>query len=189
VSPEITAALVVRGRHGDSLALERLAEHFLRPAYAVALAVLRRPADAEDVAQDAVIVALARLDTCREPRRFSAWLFTIVRNRSRNWLDARKLREPGGDPEIGAPFAGEPAERRELREHLVAALGRLAPEHREVVVLHDLDGWTHPEIGEALGVSELVSRQRLFKARKVLRVALAQSYGAGETATVVARSA
>ena len=51
-------------------------------AYAIALAVLGRPADADDVAQDAFVAALERIRDCREPARFSGWLVRIVRNRA-----------------------------------------------------------------------------------------------------------
>ena len=60
----------------------------LRAAYAVALAVLGRPADADDVAQDAFIAALERIDDCRDPARFSGWLIKIVRNRALHALEA-----------------------------------------------------------------------------------------------------
>jgi len=61
-----------------------------------------------------------------------------------------------------------------LRGRLVRALQRLTLAQREVVLLHDLDGWTHAEIGDALGVSEVMSRQHLFQARKAMRALLAE---------------
>ena len=56
-----------------------------------------------------------------------------------------------------------------LRDRLLAALARLTPVQREVVLLHDLDGATHAEIAEALGLSEVNCRQHLFVARRALR--------------------
>ena len=78
----------------------------LRAAYAVALAVLQRPADAEDIAQDAFLVAIERLDECREPARFSGWLVQIVRNRALHALDKRKLRDASDDTEVAAHVLG-----------------------------------------------------------------------------------
>ena len=55
------------------------------------------------------------------------------------------------------------------RDQLLRALGKLTAVRREVVLLHDLEGWTHPEIAGALQISELMSRQHLFLARRELR--------------------
>jgi DNA-directed RNA polymerase specialized sigma24 family protein len=56
-----------------------------------------------------------------------------------------------------------------LRRRLVGALGQLGPVQREVVLLHDLESWTHAEISAAIGISEVMSRQHLFVARRVMR--------------------
>ena len=171
---EATAALVIRAQGGEANAFAALARAFLRAAYSVALAIVSRPADAEDVAQDAFVVALERIDTCREPRRFAGWLLQIVRNRARNWLDRRRLRDVAAHelPDL-AGDAIRP-EAAGLRALLVAALGELSPQQREVVLLHDLEEWTHLEIGIALGISEVMSRQQLFQARRALRGRLAE---------------
>src|SRR5262249_39119772 len=123
---------------------------------------------AEDVAQDAFVLALERIGSCREPARFAGWLLTIVRNRALSWVERRKLRDVAGDERPEAAPAGGPRESgREGR--LIAAADALSPEKREVVLLHDLEEWTHGEIATALGISEVMSRQLLFVARKALR--------------------
>ncbi len=60
-------------------------------------------------------------------------------------------------------------ERDELRHELESALAQLSQAQREVVLLHDLQGWKHPEIAEALSISEVMSRQHLYNARRRLR--------------------
>ena len=67
------------------------------------------------------------------------------------------------------------AEIADLRGRLEAALGVLTATQREVVLLHDLDGWTHADIATAIGTSEGMSRQHLFNARRRLREALGQN--------------
>ena len=174
--PSSTAALVRRAAAGDRRAFEDLARAFLRPAYAVALAVVRRPADAEDVAQEAVVAALERIDTCRHPERFGAWLLQSVRNRARNWLAHRRLADVPADPPQEEPAASGWAidgERGALRRQLLAALDAVTPVQREVVLLHDLEGWTHAEIAAALELTEVNCRQHLFTARRALRARLA----------------
>jgi RNA polymerase sigma-70 factor, ECF subfamily len=167
------ALMVARVVEGDAEAIEQLARHCLRPAYSVALAIVRRPADAEDVAQDALTTALERIETCREPERFMAWLMTIVRNQSKNWLERRRLRDVPPQAEMGEQLAPVCDFDSGLeRDRLIAALGQLSGAEREVVLLHDLEGFTHQEISEALGVSCVMSRQHLFVARRKLRAVL-----------------
>jgi RNA polymerase sigma-70 factor, ECF subfamily len=176
---QISIADLVRGaRRGQTGALEELARRHLRAAFAVALAVLGRPADAEDVAQEAFLVAIERLDACRDPARFSGWLIEIVRTRALNALARRRRRDgrAGGvdraDLDRAAAAAAGPGDVA-LRARLLDALDGLAPVQREVVLLHDLEGWTHAEIGAALGLSEVNCRQHLFTARRALRGVLA----------------
>lgn len=171
-SAESTATLVLRAQRGDRDAFTALVRAHLRAAYAVALAVVGRPADAEDVAQDAFLLAFERIDSCREPARFPGWLLQIVRNQSINWLAKRRLRDvPATEPhtERGAESMMPDTA---LRRRLLERLEKLTPAQREVVLLHDLDGWTHPEIAASLGISEVMSRQHLFQARRELRTQL-----------------
>ena len=93
----------------------------------------------------------------------------IVRNRALSAVEAGRLRgraseelARAGASEAGPTSGGERARR-------LAALEQITPVQREVVLLHGLDGWTHPEIAEALGISEVGSRQHLFQARRALR--------------------
>ncbi len=166
------ASLVERARRGESAAFEGLVRRHFRAAYAVALALLGNQMDAEDVCQDAFIRALERLEDCRHPDRFAAWLLQIVRNRAHNFREYQRIR-------TGAPLEATPAasptdlardlERAELRRLLEAVLGELSEVQRQVILLHDLEGWKHRAIAEALGLSEVASRQHLFVARRQLR--------------------
>lgn len=151
--------------------------HF-RTAYAIALAVVGNAMDAEDVCQDAVVKALERLDDCRQPDRFAAWLMQIVRNHARNFLQYRRVRETTPLELVNAAGSADPsrdAERGELRHRLEAALRELTEMQRQVVLLHDLQGYKHSEIADLLGLSEIASRQHLFSARGKLRQLLGES--------------
>ena len=159
--------LVTRAKRGDASAFDQLVRRHLRAAYAVALAVLQRPADADDVAQDAFISALERIDDCREPARFSGWLIKIVRNRALNALAKRRLRD-ADELSNESSFNNSPNDVA-LRRQLLAALATLTDVQREIVLLHDLDGWSHSELADALGLSEVNCRQHLFTARRALR--------------------
>ena len=166
------AALVGEAARGSVPAREALVRRYLRPAYCVALSVVARPADAEDVAQDALIKGLAKIETCRMPERFEAWLMQIVRNEARNWLGRRRLRDV---PSFEAREPAEAADGRRATDRLTTqrqladGLTQLTETQRAVVLLHDLEGYTHPEIADALDVSVVNSRQHLFVARRRLR--------------------
>lgn len=143
-----------------------------RATYAVAFAVMRNQMDAEDVCQDAMIRALERMEECRDPERFGAWLGQIARRRAFNARDARRVRETDDlTPETtaGADDPARATENEELKARLLAALDSLSAVQRAVVLLHDHDGRTHREIGEIVGCSEGMSQQHLFAARKLLR--------------------
>jgi RNA polymerase sigma-70 factor, ECF subfamily len=176
MTAETDAALVADLRRGDREAGGRLVERYLRPCRAVALAIVGDVAAAEDVAQDAIVYAIERIADCREPERFGAWLLQIVRNRSRNHvrdrksdrhvpLDATTTRSGNPSPELET-------ERSQLRDRLLAGLAELPEERREVVLLHDLEGWTHREIAERMGLPPGTVRSHLHHARRALRAAL-----------------
>lgn len=172
------ALLVERARRGDAAAFESLVRQHYRAAYSVALAVLGNGMDAEDACQDAFVKALERLDEVRKPERFLAWLLQIVRNRARNLRNYRRVRDARPLDSVAAAGPSNPgadAERSELRGRLETALGDLSEIQREVVLLHDLQGWKHGEIADALDISNGMSRQHLFNARRLLRERLGVS--------------
>ena len=172
LTSKATSDLIEGALRGESDAFTGLVRAYLRPAYSVALSVLGRPTDAEDVAQDAFMKAFASLESCREPEHFAAWFFQIVRNRARNLLDSRRLRDVAADDSKILEFASPASESAGMRQALLSALSDLDPDKREVVLLHDLENWTHAEIAQALNISEVHSRQHLFRARQLLRAKL-----------------
>lgn len=166
------ALLVERTLGGDPGAADRLVRLHMGAAYAVALAVTRNPHEAEDVAQDALVLALERLAECRDPRKFGAWLVRIVRNRAfnhRRYLGIRAAEPLDNVDSAAAATPLDDTERAELRDRLNEAVGELPQTQREVLLLHDLEGWKHREIGESLGMPEGTVRYHLFNARRAVR--------------------
>ncbi|MEX2465393.1 MAG: sigma-70 family RNA polymerase sigma factor [Gemmatimonadota bacterium] len=173
--------LVRRAREGDAPAFGLLVKRYQRPAYAVALSVVGKHEDAEDAAQEAFLVALERLEECRNPDRFGGWLLTIVRNRSKNLIRRESLREtdevpPGARSNTRTP--DRVTEDAELRRLLEEAMQDLPEVQREIVMLHDLEGWKHREIAERLDLPPGTVRSHLHFARKALREALRHVPGA-----------
>jgi RNA polymerase sigma-70 factor (ECF subfamily) len=175
--------LVLRARRGEEAAFGLLLQRYQRPAYAVALSVTGRHEDAEDAAQEAFLVALDRLEECRSPERFGGWLMTIVRNRSKNLVRRETLREtdevpPGARSRIPTP--DRVAETSELRAFLREALMSLPEMQRQIVLLHDMEGWKHREIADRFDLPCGTVRSHLHFARKALRNALRSVPGARE---------
>ncbi|NJD17747.1 MAG: sigma-70 family RNA polymerase sigma factor [Gemmatimonadetes bacterium] len=167
--------LVLRARRGEERAFGLLVEKYRRAAYAVAYSVTGRHEDAEDAAQESFLVALQRLEECRSPERFAGWLMTIVRNRSRNLVRRETLRETDPVPLSAStrlPTPDRDTERSELQAVLRSALDALSEVQREIVLLHDLEGWKHREIAERLQLPPGTVRSHLHFARRALREAL-----------------
>ena len=167
----------------DEFAFGQLVERYQRASYVVALSVTGRHEDAEDAAQESFLVALQRLDTCRSPERFAGWLMTIVRNRSRNLLRRESLRRTDQVPQGARSLVPTPdwvAETLELRGMLKEALAALPEAQRQIVLLHDLEGWKHREISDRLGLPSGTVRSHLHFARKALRVSLGGMLGGSE---------
>jgi RNA polymerase sigma-70 factor (ECF subfamily) len=174
--------LAKAAQRGSQEAFGVLVTRYMRPAYLVALSVTGSPEDAEDVAQESFLVALKRLEDNREPDRFGGWLLTIVRNRAKNLLRRERIRRteeltPEISPGLGDP--GQDLQRMEIREQVGEALDGLSEVRKEVLLLHDLEGWKHREIGERLGIPDGTVRSHLHFARKHVRDRLSGS-GSGD---------
>ena len=147
----------------------------MRSAYVVALSVTRRHEDAEDAAQESFLVSLQRIEECRDPDRFAGWLMTIVRNRARNLVRREVLRGTDPVPEMARSRTPTPdldMEAAELERDLVEALGELTEIQRQIVLMHDLEGWKHKDIADRLELPSGTVRSHLHFARKALRSAL-----------------
>ena len=168
--------LVARARDGDGAAIEALYRAHAERVYAVVRRLTADEAQAEDAAQECWLRAIRALPEFRGEARFSTWLHRIAVNcalygrRVRARRQARELPAPDGAEWGGgaAADAGEPL----LRQRLERALERLPEGMRRVLVLHDVEGYTHEEIGDLLGVAPGTCKSQLFKARAKMRALL-----------------
>ncbi len=148
-------------RRGSEAAVEELFDRHWRDAYRVALLVTGDAAAAEDIAQEAFLAALRALPRFDLRRPLGPWLHRIVVNRAIDWCRARKLRAEvaaGAAPETAA---GDPRPIGGFGEEAAAALLRLAPEQRAVVVMRYLLELTPGEIAKALDLPRGTVNSRL----------------------------
>jgi RNA polymerase sigma-70 factor (ECF subfamily) len=167
------AVLVARAQDGDAAAFESLVKRHVRAAHGVALAVLGESADADDAVQDAFLSAMQHLESCWPAEKFRAWLLTIVRNRAFDLKRRGRVRSveilEEGTAQTRDPSPLEMAERSELNVRLSEAIGTLTDTQREVLMMHDVEGWKHADIASLLGLAESTVRVHLLHARRRLR--------------------
>ena len=177
--------LVDDARSGNQLAFRQLVEKYQRKIYAMALSVTRDPDDARDVVQDAFVKAYRNLASFQGQSAFYTWLYRIAMNlcidRTRHSKRASKLEfdeaverdDEAGDSGISPQRLGfDPARAladREIRERVNAALEKLSPIHRSVLVLREVEGLAYKEIAEVMECSEGTVMSRLFHARKKMQ--------------------
>jgi RNA polymerase sigma-70 factor (ECF subfamily) len=164
--------LVLVAQRGDEEAFAALVRLHQQRAYAVARAIAATHEDAEDAVQEGFLHAYRALDRFRPEQPFGAWLHRIVANAALDLARRRKVRaaEELSDS-VASPFR-DPAEASDLRGRLRRALAQLGDRQRSVIVLHDVEGFKHAEIGVMLGIPEGTSRCDLHHARALLRRAL-----------------
>ena len=164
--------LVAAAQRGEGVAFAALVRLHQRRAYAVARAIVPTHEDAEDAVQEAFLHAYRALDRFRTGQPFGAWLHRITANAALDIARRRKVRDADEIPEgVSSPFR-DPAEAEELRRRLREGLAALSARQRAVIVMHDVEGFTHAEIGATLGMPEGTARSDLHHARMALRRAL-----------------
>ena len=185
--------LVSQVQRGQHELFYELVRPYERRVYAAALAILRNQADAEDVAQEAMLKALANIRQFRAEARFSTWLIQITVNEARmrrrrerkvviEGIDDRRDEEADYTPRDFADWREIPSEaleRKEIRQRLAEALGTLDRKYREVFVLRDMEHLNIRETAEALGISVASVKTRLLRARLMLRDLLAAGWEQG----------
>jgi RNA polymerase sigma-70 factor (ECF subfamily) len=160
----------VRGAQAGSVSdLEALFRSHWPRAYRAAYLVVHDAAAAEDIAQEAFLSAVRALDSFDRRRPFGPWLHRIVVNRAIDWARARALRREVGDERLPEATAPPDPPKRTLSPGMGAALARLSPEHRAVIVLRYLLEYTPGEIASMLGLPRGTVNSRLRRGLDALQ--------------------
>jgi RNA polymerase sigma-70 factor (ECF subfamily) len=163
--------LAVRSDRSDT-AFSALYDRHTPRAFQVAWRILGGNAhEAEDVVQETWIRAIATLDSWRNGEAFGAWLRGITAHVAIDLLRRQRRLMSSADFE---PVALE-QEKSSEQIDLDTAISALAPGYRAVLVLHDIEGFTHEEIAQRLGITAGTSKGQLFKARRAVRARLSPS--------------
>jgi RNA polymerase sigma-70 factor (ECF subfamily) len=190
IDPE-EAELIKRVCEGEPDAFEELVRPYERLIYISAISVLRNQADAEEVAQEAVLKAFSKLASFRAECRFSTWLVQITYNEARmkirkdhrhlyDYIDEQKDDQEGDysprDFADWRPIPSEIFEKNEVRQALEKAIDSLGPTYREIVMLRDVQCLSIKDTSTVLGIPEASVKTRLHRARLKLRDALAPGF-------------
>jgi len=167
-------AAVERARAGDADAFEIVYRAHAGRVYSVCLRMTADAAQARELLQDVFVRAWEKLGTFRGESAFGSWLHRLAVNvvlgdrrvAARRAEDA--LEQDGGE-QRALPARSAPAG---LRMDLEQAIAALPPMARQVLVLHDVEGYEHKEIGTMLGIADGTSKAHLFRAHRLLRETL-----------------
>jgi RNA polymerase sigma-70 factor, ECF subfamily len=174
------AEIIESAQNGDQTMFEELYRRHSRRVYAVCVRMVKDPAEAEDLTQEAFLLLFRKIHTFRGESAFSTWLHRLAVNRvlmclRRKSLPAVSLDEPFDPNESCGPPAMDlgcldPILEGSLdRINLERCIKRLPTGYRTIFVLHDVQGFKHHEIAQILGRSVGDSKSQLHKARGQLR--------------------
>lgn len=176
IPAESDAQLVRRSKAGDREAFGTLVQRHAGMVRRLTRAVLRHNQDADDAAQDAFFSAWQALDRFDERQALAPWLARIAVNAARDLRRRRRVRrtEPLEELETTTHHPAKDARSGDvvLEMRLSEALSELPERQRLALLLFEVDGYAHAEIGEMLGIPEGTARSDVFHARRKLRAAL-----------------
>jgi RNA polymerase sigma-70 factor (ECF subfamily) len=175
VTPIDEDQLIERARAGDRPAFAGLVEHYWDRLYRWLYHLTHDQHQAEDLAQEAFLKALAGLASFRPGTSFRAWLFRIAHNTFLNQQRGRKRVRLAFPENLPSPDEGpvEEALSRESLQLLARAVGRLPSDFRGAFLLRVEEDLSFRQIAEVLAITEETARWRVFKARQKLMEALA----------------
>jgi RNA polymerase sigma-70 factor (ECF subfamily) len=174
---ESDAELVHKIRGGDEAAFRELVNRHGDSLYGLACSVMGNASDAEDVLQETLLGAFRRLAAFEGRSSVKTWLVRILLNHASKFRRSRRIRRTSmlpdevgpDDGEGGGLDTGSPAAIVESRVDLDAMLQVLSPEHREVIVLRELQQLSYDEIAGTLKIPRGTVESRLHRARHELK--------------------
>jgi RNA polymerase sigma-70 factor (ECF subfamily) len=169
--------LIARVLAGDPSAERAMYDAHVDRVYRLVYRLAGDADRAQDYTQETFIRAFGKLAEFRGEAALSTWICSIAVSVALNGIRTLKRRHTRElDLEVVAPgLPGSPpiAAEPDLKERLARAIDALPEGYRTVFVMHDVEGYTHEEIGQVLGVQSGTSKAQLFRARARLRTALA----------------
>ena len=175
----VDEALLAACRRGESAAQYQLYKKLSYNLMGVCLRYCPNRAEAEDALQNTFVKIFTRLDQYRGQGPFEGWARRIAVTTSLHAVERYRLRHPGPGGDVldeladDLPSAEPSAVDQLAADDLLALLATLPPGYRAVLNLYAVEGYSHQEIGELLGIAEGTSKSQLARARRLLETRLA----------------
>lgn len=183
LTPE--ALMIQRAMSGDKEAFGELVKQYESMVYNTAMQALRNAEDAYDVSQEVFIKAWRSIGSFRGESKFSTWIYRITSNQIKDYIRAKSRHatlslseydnDNDTDKEIDIPDASRsvmPEEvylRDELRDTVREAIASMSADHRQIIVLRDIEGYSYEEIAEMLGLEIGTVKSRINRARNAVK--------------------
>ncbi|MEZ4699079.1 MAG: sigma-70 family RNA polymerase sigma factor [Rhodothermales bacterium] len=166
--------LVDRAQAGDANAFEQLYRMHVGRVYAICIRMVADPVRAGILTQDAFVHAWRQLATFHGTAAFSSWLHRLTVNVVLGELRTQQRRAGRVDSLDDLADSDPPSRDRQTdaKMDLEQGIATLPPQARAVLVLHDIEGYRHEEIGEMMGIATGTSKAHLHRARQLLRAML-----------------
>lgn len=171
---QIGAEVVLAAREGETPAQEAIYREYSAAVFTLAVRIVGHRQVAEEVLQDTFMEVLGKLGSFRGDAPLGAWIRRIAVNKSlmylrSGWNRYSRPLELAAEPQSQAVSGDE--------DGIERALAQLSPTARAVVWLHDVEGYTHKEIGNMMGKTQSFSKSQLARAHSRLRELLSQPTG------------
>jgi RNA polymerase sigma-70 factor (ECF subfamily) len=162
--------LVRKAGLGDDTAFHELVDRYANDLFRLAYALVGNADDAEDILQETFLGAFEHLRSFKGRSSVKTWLIRILVKQVAKYHRYWRLRETKSLDEISESVKTVlPARDQELRMDIKTMISTLSPEHREIIVLRELQGYSYKEIAEILGIPPGTVESRLFRARQDLK--------------------
>lgn len=177
--------LVLQAQQGNHRSFEKLIAKYSNYVCSIAFNVVGDLHIASDMAQEAFVKAYKKIQDLDNPRRFKAWLFSIVRSTCIDWLRKERIKpcsldkiseEEGIEPSDQQRKGQLSPELEDMRERLLAVIAQLPKIYQQIVLLKHLRNMSYKEMSEFLGVPVATIESRLYRARLLLKERLQDLY-------------
>jgi RNA polymerase sigma-70 factor, ECF subfamily len=187
--------LIRRLQQRDERAFTEVVRLYQHKVYNLVYRMVGNREEAEDVAQEVFVTVFKAIDTFRGDAKFSTWLYRIATNHTRNRMKylGRRSYNATGELDEAAERAANDAQPSAMRPHIAGpdavleglqlervvqdGIAALEPEHREVLVLRDVEELSYDEIASITGLAEGTVKSRLHRARLALKEHMAKHMG------------
>ncbi|MFZ1731070.1 MAG: RNA polymerase sigma factor [Bacteroidota bacterium] len=192
MSTEEETQIIEKAKQGDSRAIRKLVDEYAPVIFRFSYSICRNQDRAEHATQETFLSILKKLDQFDNRSKFSTWLYTIVSNHCLMLARSEKTRrtvslddEENVIPEIPVEHwqndPGAAVESADIKQHLDAAIDKLAPEYKLIFVMRDIEGLSTEEVSKITTLSIPAVKSRLHRARAFLRNELSPIFSEHES--------